>query len=203
MARTKINFDNKKQEILTSIWNILLKYGYEQMTISIIIKELSISRGAFYHYFQSKEECVDAAIEDYVNRSVSILNNMDNHSECAAIRLQEAIRNGIELFHSNIEEEQVINRPENAVFHQKLMIAFTKCMAQFYSSIIQDGIKTNEFETPYPLEVAEMLLTLSNFYLDSALFQWKEESMKKKIDALEELANKSLGTKKHIAFFQF
>lgn len=173
------------------------------MTISIIIKGLSISRGAFYHYFQSKEECVDAAIEDYVNRSVSVLNNMDNRSECAVIRLQEAIGNGIKLFHSNIEQEQVMNRPDNAVFHQKLMIVFTKCMAQFYSSIIPDGLKTNAFETPYPLEVAEMLLTLSNFYLDSALFQWKEESMKKKSDALEELTSKSLGTKKHIAFFQF
>lgn len=56
MARTKINYNNKKQEILNSVWDILLHYGYGQMIISVIIKELSISRGAFYHYLKSKEE---------------------------------------------------------------------------------------------------------------------------------------------------
>lgn len=203
MARTNINFEKKKQEILHSAWDILLKHGYEGMTISVIIKELSISRGAFYHYFQSKEECVDAAIAEYVNGSLTALKDMDNRKECAIVRLQKAIRNGIALFHSNIEQEQIINQPENAVFHQKLMIALTKLMAQYYSSIIQDGIKNNEFEVNYPLETAEMLLTLSNFYLDSALFGWEAASIQSKINALEELANKSLGTKKHIPFFQF
>lgn len=203
MARTKVNFDSKKQEILTSIWQILLKYGYEQMSISIIIKELSISRGAFYHYFQSKEECVDSAIGEYVNQSVTILRNMDNYSECAVIRLQKAIKNGISLFHDNIEQSKVINKPENAIFHQKLMIAFTKYMSPFYASIIKDGVISKEFETSFPLEIAEMLLTLSNFYLDNILFQWEENSMKNKIKALEELVNKSLGTEKYIAFFDF
>ncbi|MCC0647065.1 TetR/AcrR family transcriptional regulator [Clostridioides sp. ZZV15-6598] len=203
MARTNVNFDSKKQELLTSIWQVLLKYGYEQMSISIIIKELSISRGAFYHYFQSKEECVDLAIGEYVSQSVTILRNMDNYSECAVIRLQQAIKNGISLFHDNIEQSKVINEPENAIFHQKLMIAFTKYMSPFYASIIKDGVISKEFETSFPLEVAEMLLTLSNFYLDNVLFQWEANSMKNKIKALEELVNKSLGTEKYIAFFDF
>ena len=203
MARTKINFENKKQELLSSIWNILLKYGYRQMTISVIIKELSISRGAFYHYFKSKEECVDAAIIEYVNQYISKIKNMDNHRECATIRLQKAIKNGFILFHENIKQAEIINQPENAIFHQKLMIALTKYMAKFYSCIIQDGIKSREFQTSFPLETSEMLLTLSNFYLDSILFKWEEKNMKNKIAALEELANKSLETKTYINFFQF
>lgn len=203
MARTKINFENKKKEILHSVWDILFKYGYEGMTISVIIKELSISKGAFYHYFQSKEECVDEAISEYVSSTVDILEDMDTKKDSATIRLQKAIQNGIALFHNNIEQEQIINQPENAVFHQKLMIAFTKFLAQYYCSIIQDGIENYEFETTYPLEVAEMLLTLCNFYLDSALFDWEEESIKNKVCALEELANKSLGTKEYIHFFNF
>lgn len=203
MARTNVNFEAKKQDLLTSIWNILLKYGYEEMTISVIMKELSISRGAFYHYFQSKEACVDAAIEEYVNRTVRALESMDVRGEGAPVRLKCAIQNGVMLFHGNVEQDRIINQPENAVFHQKLMIAFTKYLSPFYAAIIDDGIKAGEFDTAFPVEVAEMLLTLSNFYLDSQLFHWKPESIAGKIAALEELANKALNTKEYISFFKF
>lgn len=203
MARTKVNFEKKKKEILHSVWDILFQYGYEGMTISVIIKEISISKGAFYHYFQSKEECVDEAISEYVNSTVAILEDMDTKKDSATIRLQKAIQNGVALFHNKNEQEQFMNQPENAVFHQKLMIAFTKYLSQYYCSIIQDGIENHELETTYPLEVAEMLLTLCNFYLDSALFGWEIESIKTKILALEELANKALGTKEFIPFFNF
>lgn len=180
-----------------------MKYGYEQTTISVIIQELSISRGAFYHYFNSKEECADAAVAEYVTDAVSQLRNMDCYDENACQRLKQAIKNAIILFHGNTEQHQIINKPENKVFHQKLMIAFTKNLAPFYAEIIQEGVAKNEFETSFPLETAEMLLTLSNFYLDISLFQWSQESVKEKIKALEELTNKALGTKKYIAFFDF
>lgn len=202
MPRTKINFENKRQELLHAIWEILLKYGYEKTTLSVIIEELGISKGAFYHYFQSKEECADAAIAAYVSRSVPVLQGMDDAGECASVRLQRAILNGILLFHQDAGQDTFMNQPENAVFHQKIMIAFTKYLSPFYSSLIQEGLKNHEFETAFPLETAEMLLTLCNFYLDSDLFHWEPQSREQKINALEALANKALGTKTYLPFFQ-
>ncbi|MGO1044707.1 hypothetical protein ACTPEO_18390 [Clostridioides difficile] len=38
-----------------------------------------------------------------------------------------------------------------------------------YLEFLKDGVISKDFETSFPLEVAEMLLTLSNFYLDNIL----------------------------------
>ncbi|WP_249662401.1 TetR/AcrR family transcriptional regulator, partial [Lysinibacillus fusiformis] len=78
MARTNKNYEHKKNDILIRIWEVLLQYGYEKMTLPIIIKEEGISRGAFYHYFQSKEECVDEAVKLFVENAVVEIKTMDN-----------------------------------------------------------------------------------------------------------------------------
>lgn len=203
MARTNIHHEHKKQELLTSIWELLLQYGYEEMSISLIIKELAISRGAFYHYFKSKEECVDEAIASYIHSTVTQLQAMDIKKDSATHRLQAAIQNAVQLFHNYPIQTQLHTKKQNTVFHQKLMIAFTKHMAFFYADIIQDGVATKEFTTSYPLELAEMILTLSNFYIDIVLFQWDPQSLDRKVEALEELINASLHTKKYTSFFPF
>lgn len=46
---------NIKNDILIRIWEVLLQYGYEKMTLPIIIKELGISRGAFIIIFSQKK----------------------------------------------------------------------------------------------------------------------------------------------------
>ncbi|EDW4537606.1 helix-turn-helix transcriptional regulator, partial [Salmonella enterica subsp. enterica] len=37
------------------MWNIFVRNGYENTTLALILKELSIPKGVFYHYFASKE----------------------------------------------------------------------------------------------------------------------------------------------------
>lgn len=201
MARTNKNFDHKKSEILTQIWDVLMQYGYEKMTLPIIIKELGISRGAFYHYFQSKEECVDAAIKLFIENAIAQLKAMDNMKISADIRLKKTVVNSVTLFHQNTEQDMIINQPENAVFHQKIMIGLTKYLSPYFAEIIEQGIQEGVFYTNYPLEMAEMLLTLSNFYLDKELFQWDSQMIPQKIAAFEELVNKGLRTNEHICFF--
>lgn len=201
MARTKKNFEHKKSDLLIQIWGVLMQYGYEKMTLPIIIKELGISRGAFYHYFQSKEECVDEAVKLFVENAVVELKAKDNKTLSADVRLKMAVQNSINLFHQNQEQNITINQPENAIFHQKLMIGLTKYLSPYFAEIIEQGVEEKFFHTYYPLEMAEMLLTLSNFYLDKDLFHWDTETIPHKITAYEELLNKGLGTTKYIGFF--
>lgn len=201
MARTNKNYEHKKNDILIQIWEVLLQYGYEKMTLPIIIKELGISRGAFYHYFQSKEECVDEAVKLFVENAVVEIKAMDNKTLSADVRLKMAVQNSISLFHQNKEQDRMMNQPENAVFHQKLMIGLTKYLAPYFAEIIEQGVEEKIFYTNYPLEIAEMLLTLSNFYLDKDLFHWDPETIPYKITAYEELINKGLGTTDNIGFF--
>ncbi|QAA30478.1 TetR/AcrR family transcriptional regulator [Clostridium manihotivorum] len=195
MARTNKDFNNKRNELLERIWDIFIANGYENTTLSYIIQALNISKGAFYHYFSSKEECADAAIEMYVNSWIMELAQRDEKELKADERLKQIILIGIQIASSNNEQNEKINSPSNAIFHQKLMVILIKKSAPLYSEIITQGVKEGVFNVSCPQETAEMILTLSNFYLDADLFKWEEDILRYKVTAFEELLTRVLGAK--------
>ncbi|MDZ4671974.1 MAG: helix-turn-helix domain-containing protein, partial [Phototrophicales bacterium] len=56
--------DNKTREkrILDATAKLLMRYGYDKMTMSDIAEEAGISKGAIYLHYASKESLVDGLI---------------------------------------------------------------------------------------------------------------------------------------------
>src|SRR5262245_58568880 len=55
MARVVKEHAVRRGEILDVAQRLVYTSGYEQMTIQDMLDELQISKGAFYHYFSSKQ----------------------------------------------------------------------------------------------------------------------------------------------------
>lgn len=200
MSRTSKDFKNKRNELLDKIWDIFITNGYENTTMSLIMNQLDISKGAFYHYFSSKEECADAAIERQVEQWINQLTEYNSKQMKADDRLKNLILMGAEINNTS-EQNQEINAPSNAIFHQKLIIAIIKQFSPVYAEIISQGVEEKLFTVEHPLETAEIILTLANFYFDADLFKWRAETMKLKAIAFEEMLEKVLGAKKNTFSF--
>ena len=56
-------YAEKRNAILDVAQRLIYTKGYEQMTIQDILDDLQISKGAFYHYFDSKQALLEAMIE--------------------------------------------------------------------------------------------------------------------------------------------
>lgn len=192
MSRTNINFDNRRTELANKIWDIFIEHGYENTTLALIIKKLGISKGALYHYFSSKEECADVAIEHKVSLLISEISSTVSENLNAIGKLKQILLASVKINTLN-QQDQQINDPSNKIFHQKLMVALIKSFSPIYADIISQGNTEGFFNVKYPLETAELILTLSNFYLDEDLFQWPLESMPTKFvafkDALTNILN--------------
>ena len=180
-----------------------MKNGYENTTLSIIIKELHISKGAFYHYFQTKEECADAAVAMFAATCYQKVSSSIKEEESAAENFKTLYLSCFQLFSENETAMEDINTPSNAIFHQKLMAALVKELAPLYEQVIRQGIEERIFQTDYPLETAQMILTLTNFYFDADLFGWKEEEMQGKLLAYVDLLTHTLRAEPQVfSFFQ-
>src|ERR1700739_3645917 len=62
MART-VNIAEhaaRRDAILDAAQRLMLSKGYERLTVQDILDDLQISKGAFYHYFDSKPAVIDA-----------------------------------------------------------------------------------------------------------------------------------------------
>ncbi len=187
MARSNINYDRKRNDLIRDIWDIFMRNGYENTTLSLIIKELGISKGAFYHYFTTKEACADAAVDACAKACCQKVKQQLNENASAYINFKNLVISCSELFKENEKGMENINTPSNAIFHQKLMAALVKELAPLYAKVISQGVKEKIFDTNYPLETAQMILTLSNFFFDTDLFGWEPQEMPVKLLAFEEL----------------
>src|SRR6516162_7734974 len=56
-------FVGKRNAILDVAQQLIYTKGYEQMTIQDMLDDLQISKGAFYHYFDSKQAVLEALVE--------------------------------------------------------------------------------------------------------------------------------------------
>ncbi|GFZ92522.1 AcrR family transcriptional regulator [Paenibacillus marchantiophytorum] len=197
MARTDIHHEERKKKLAKELWNIFIKYGYENTTLALIIRELNISKGAFYHYFPTKEACADVAVDLFASDCKhNITQNIQNNL-FAVEKLKRLFIYSATLSSENAQGNENLNSPTNAVFHQKLMAALVKKMAPVYALVIEQGVKEGEFKVKYPLETAEMILTLTNFFFDSDLFNWQPEEMANKLLAFKEILTLSLQAKQN------
>src|SRR5947199_10224002 len=73
MARVVKEHSVRRNEILDVAQRLIYARGYEQMTIQDILDDLQISKGAFYHYFDSKQTLLEALVERMGEGAVQLL----------------------------------------------------------------------------------------------------------------------------------
>ena len=78
---------DSKEKIVQVAFNLFLTKGYKDISLREIVEKVGLTKGAFYHYYKSKEELFTEVVERYVlNASDAIFDNLpkDNLKEFMA-----------------------------------------------------------------------------------------------------------------------
>lgn len=67
MARKPVLEGGKREEILDAAIGLFFKNGYEGTSIRMILNEVGGEIGMFYHYFTSKQELFDKAVDHFMD----------------------------------------------------------------------------------------------------------------------------------------
>jgi AcrR family transcriptional regulator len=59
---------NTKEHILATAFRLFFKKGFKGVTMSELVQSSGLSKGAFYHYFSSKEELYDLSLERFLSQ---------------------------------------------------------------------------------------------------------------------------------------
>lgn len=69
-----------REYILRRAFDVFMNKGYDSASISVLQKELNMSRGAMYRYFKNKDELFRVVIDEYFFRLFErFLYNLDDH----------------------------------------------------------------------------------------------------------------------------
>lgn len=206
--RVTKEFDVRKQEIIDKSSALFNRKGYLKTSVADIVKEVAVAKGTFYYYFKSKEEVLDAIIEQQIDvicqRAKDIANDetLDVHQKLFHIILGSDDRQTVDKETNDgdamdiNEIRETLHLTDNEKVHVKSIIATINDLAPILAQVIEEGVKEGVFNTPYPSETIEILLVSSSFIFDDEIFHWEPEELKKKMIAFIYVMEVSLGALK-------
>ena len=185
----------RKNEILDAAEKLFANKGYGSATINDILGMVNIAKGTFYYYFKSKEDVLDALVERRIRIGLEKAEEVIGSphppvQKLLAVIMAQKPRNPLEE-----DLNAVLHEKDNAKMHQK---ALTRCILRLgpcLARVIGEGNKTGVFDTPFPLESAEILLAAAMVIFDDDYFQWTSEEGAAKTAAFLTVMERTLGAK--------
>lgn len=154
-----------KERILDTATNLFSTHGYSATSVDDILTAVGITKGAFYHYFKSKEHLcetvLDHAIDTYQKLADSI--QQETGSEGALQKWLEMLldrqSSGKWLYCRLLTRLSVQTAELNASIQNQLR-TFWLWMQSFYETLIQRGIKENRIsESVDPAAAARLFIS--------------------------------------------
>ncbi|QTD41863.1 TetR/AcrR family transcriptional regulator [Sporosarcina sp. Te-1] len=168
--------EERRNEILDAADMLFAQKGFDGTSTNDILENVGIARGTLYHHFKSKEDIMDALIDRYseglLNGAMELAKNKDIPV------LDRIVHVVISMNLSDGSSEEIMNhihRPQNALMHQKIQRVIINGVTPILTGIICEGIEQGMFNTPFPYECMEMVVTYANTVFDDDLIQMTNE----------------------------
>jgi AcrR family transcriptional regulator len=156
----------RRNEILDVARQLVYTKGYEVMSIQDILDAMKISKGAFYHYFDSKQALMDGLIDRMLDDAEKILRPILDAKDLSAIEKMRLYFNTAgqwkvsqKAFMLNLF--RVWRADANALMRQKQEAAAMKRIAPMLAEIIRQGMDEGVFSTKYPDQFGNIFVGLS------------------------------------------
>lgn len=205
----EMEFTQKRNDILDSVSRFVYSIGFEQMSIQNILDDLKISKGAFYHYFDSKADLLIGIIDQMGENIYRQINPI----------IDDPSLNAIEKLHKYFGQATMIKmeqaeyliplvgvwyKDENLQVREKLVKKSSQIISPILGKIIQQGKKEGLFICERPEIVGQIIYQMIVDMGNSTVIMFcsdpgKDGNVEKIIqiyDAYEEAIEKILGTGK-------
>jgi AcrR family transcriptional regulator len=139
--------------------------GYEAMSIQDLLDPLEASKGAFYHYFDSKQALLEAVVERFADSAMASLAPVLADPGLPALRKLEKFFAGI----ASLKAEQkdlmlaiieVWNSDGNAIVREKVRRLSERIMIPLLSAVVKQGVDEGTLQVDSPDEMAKVLASL-------------------------------------------
>ena len=163
----------RRETFVEAAQRLMTAKGYEQMSIQDVLDEVEASRGAFYHYFDSKQALLEAVIDRMVDQGMAqVAPVVSDPSLSAPGKLQQVF--------STIGRWKTARKPlvlavievwvsdHNAIVREKFRRTMTSRLAHTLEPIIQQGIDEGSFQATSASGAASVMAMLLLGFQDLA-----------------------------------
>ncbi|WP_129672728.1 TetR/AcrR family transcriptional regulator [Candidatus Chloroploca sp. Khr17] len=167
MARTvnEQEYAEKRAEIIAVARRLVYSKGYEHMVIKDILDELQISKGAFYHYFSSKQDLLEGLLDQLLTETEQIMAQIINRTDLSESTKLKYFFDTIGRWKTDqkamfLSILRVWHADNNAIVRQKMMARSIQHLTPFLARLIEPGVRDGTLNTPFPDYAGAIALTL-------------------------------------------
>ena len=136
----------RRDAFLDAAQRLIQTKGYEQMSIQDVLDALETSRGAFYHYFDSKLALLEAVVERFADKAMAAYTPILADPQLPALRKLEKVLGSIARFKAEQKDLMValidvMNSDSNALFREKLRSMTASRLWPIITTVIRQGIE--------------------------------------------------------------
>jgi len=185
--------EKTKSEILLTAVRLFREKGWENVNIEDVVKEVGVTRGAFYHYFKSREELVIAAVDQmfYDDNPFTAVSKETNLN--ALEKLRFVFKRNLKMNANNLEMINEMRKAiENPVIFKSEFYSQINTVAPYIEKLLIEGNQDGSMSVKYPKQTAEIIALLSGTWLSLDAFQAPYHEFADKISLLGQLL-KDLG----------
>ena len=155
----------RREAFLDAAQTLIQTRGYLQMSVADVLDALGVSKGAFYHYFESKDVLLDAVVERMADQAAERLAPMLSDPARSAVDKLEALFGGMAAFKAERKDLvlgilQVWLSDDNAIVREKMRRLVASRLVPWLDGIVRQGIAEGAFSSRYPDELARVLAAL-------------------------------------------
>ncbi len=167
MARVTIEAEHtaKRNEILDAAQHLINTKGYERMTIQDMLDNLGISKGAFYHYFRSKQAVLSALAERMGEQLGETLGPIAQDPQLSALEKLNHFFAKLGGWKTAQKSFLLALLPvwytdDNAIVRQQIRAIMFSWATPILSQIIQQGQHEGILTTEHPDQVGRVALAV-------------------------------------------
>jgi AcrR family transcriptional regulator len=173
MARTvdAASYAVKRDAFIDAALLLIQTKGYAALSINEVLEAVGASKGAFYHYFDSKVALLEAAVDRTVEAAAGSLRPIvDDSSLSASRKLERLFAAGAQF--KAARRDLVVGMLEawrsddNALFREKYRRTGMAHIAPLMTRIVEQGVASGEFAAVTPHELAPILIKLMQAFAD-------------------------------------
>lgn len=182
-----------KQEILEAAMRLFSERGLENVNIEDVVKEVGVTRGAFYHYFKSREELIAGVMyKSFECDNTYLLADQQeglNALEKLHFVIKQNLRPRLEI--SDGMRKQMRKLGSNPVVFKNEIMFQVNVMSAYIEKLLIEGNKDGSIHVAFPKQVSQIALLIVA-WISPYTFEVPYQEYVDKILFFEQLTN-SLG----------
>lgn len=183
-----------KQQILETAMRMFSEKGLENVNVEDVVKEVGVTRGAFYHYFKSREELIGSVMyksfEDDNPYLIAYKQVGLNALEKLRFVAKLSLRSHMDI--SDSMRAQIEKLANNPVVFKNEMIFQINVMAPYIEKLLNEGNKDGSINVVFPKQASQTIAWLTASWLTPYAFEVSYEEYVDKVLFFEQITT-SLG----------